>query len=105
MSDIDLCTWLIQQIEISTCLERLDFIAECIHDDHSVGAEYLAGDNINKLRLAWITRKKQIEAKMSTIVDKIDDEKTGIAGSGEASKAKAQTITAGQTGSDHKTGV
>lgn len=72
---LSLCDWLLKHILDSTCIERLEFIAEAIADDKSVGADYLTPANLARLRDAWVTTKKKID----------------MARECQASEAKAQT--------------
>ncbi len=72
--------WLTEQIEETAYLERLDLIAAAIADDKAIGAEYLTEDCLRKLRLAWSSKKRQLD----------------MAGNCQASKAKAQTEVTGE---------
>lgn len=59
--DEEICQWLIEQIEATTYMERLDFIAETIAADMSVAAEYLTDERLLRLRTAWAQKRKQLE--------------------------------------------
>lgn len=61
-SEAGICEWLIDQINTTTYIERLHFIAEVISDDKSVNASYLTEDCVKLLRQAWGNKKTQLEA-------------------------------------------
>lgn len=60
-SEEAICQWLIEQIETTTYLERLDFIAETIAADKSTNSEYLNEDRLFRLRDSWGRKRKQLE--------------------------------------------
>lgn len=60
-SEEAICQWLIAQIESTTYMERLDFIAETIAADKSTNSEYLNEDRLFRLRDCWSAKRKQLE--------------------------------------------
>jgi hypothetical protein len=60
-SEEAICEWLIAQIESTTYMERLDFIAETIAADRSTNCEYLNDDRLLRLRDSWGRKRKQLE--------------------------------------------
>jgi len=57
----ELATWLLQQIEITTELERLAMIGNAIQHDKAINAEYLRNGNIDVLRKAWAKKKEELD--------------------------------------------
>ena len=60
-SEEAICQWLIDQIESTTYMERLHFIAETIAADRSTGSEYLTDERLLRLRTAWAQKREQLE--------------------------------------------
>lgn len=61
-SEEAICEWLIAQIESTTYMERLDFIAETIAADRSTGSAYLTDERLLRLRTAWGQKREQLES-------------------------------------------
>ena len=57
----ELVDWLIEQIEKTTYMERLQFIGETIAEDRKAKREYLTDERLVKLRDAWHRKSKQLE--------------------------------------------
>jgi len=72
----DLCEWLIDQIEKTTTIERLTFIAEVIADDKSTNSEYLCEDCVRKLRLAWSSKMNELKSDTVGSLPSVQGEST-----------------------------
>lgn len=55
-------SWLIEQINETTYLDRLEFIAETIREDTKLGAEYAIDETLKSaIREAWMRRQREIQ--------------------------------------------
>lgn len=58
----DIADWLVEQINETTRLDRLEFIGEVIADDKTLGARYANNDElVIRIRQAWSEKKKQLD--------------------------------------------
>lgn len=57
----ELAEWLLDQIETTTELARMDYIAECIAFDKGIDAAYLADARVvSILRRAWAAKRDEL---------------------------------------------
>jgi len=69
----ELAAWLFDQIEATTELERLKFIAEILAEDKQNGAEYLADPKVlGILRRAWAEKKAELAIDTETKIGESD---------------------------------
>ena len=69
----ELAAWLLDEIEATTELERLNMIGETIAYDKSINAEYLANPQVLKiLRRAWGEKKAELAIDIESNVGEID---------------------------------
>lgn len=59
----ELVDWLIEQIDATTYMERLKFIAETIAADRESERDYLTAEALATLREVWHRKQQQLDSK------------------------------------------